>query len=186
MGINNLPSTRGSRSRERVSDGWTAHRFSVIARHNDVARPLPERPDAPADASLGADARRPRRRQAAPGGGFARLATDPRLPSSRSRAESSGSAHGLLMQYEAALAEAVEATLALGLRTARADAPSRARVAAAWRDSLTMVAAEFLAERLADQALRGRSSLSLSALKRALRPYANLVAVAAQAEMALL
>jgi hypothetical protein len=89
------------------------------------------------------------------------------------------------MNYELALTDAVEATIALGLRSARADATAREWVAAAWRDPLTMVAAEFLAERLADQALQGRSTVSLSALKRALRPYANLVAVAAQAEMAL-
>jgi hypothetical protein len=186
MGIKYLPTTRGSSDRERVIDVWAPHRFSVIARHDGAARTIPERPDAPAAAAPGAGARRPRRRQAVAHGGLARQATDARRPSSpRHRAQWPGSAYGLLMNYELALTEAVAATIALGLRSARADAAARERVVAAWRDPLTMVAAEFLADRLADQALQGRSTVSLAALKRALRPYANLVAVAAQAEMAL-
>lgn len=101
------------------------------------------------------------------------------------RDQRSLSAYGLLMRYEHALAGAVEATIAEGLRRSRATVEARARAAAAWRDPLTMVAAEELSRRLARQARQGgRATVSLSALRRALRPYADLVAVAAGAEMA--
>jgi hypothetical protein len=95
------------------------------------------------------------------------------------------SAYGLLMNYERALTDAVEATIARGLRRSRATVDARAKAAAAWREPLTIIAAEELSRRLAAQASRGtRSAVSPSSLARALSPYAALVAVAAQTEMA--
>lgn len=95
------------------------------------------------------------------------------------------SAYGLLMRYEHALAEAVEATIAEGLRRSPATVEARGRAADAWRDLLTIIAAEELSRCLARQAVQdGRAAVSPSSLRRALRPYADLVAAAARAEMA--
>lgn len=95
------------------------------------------------------------------------------------------SAHGLLMQYEEAVSTAVEATLNEGLRLSRATVAARQRAAEAWREPLTIVAAEELSRRLALQAGRGpRVAIRSAALRRALAPYAALVATAARTEMA--
>jgi hypothetical protein len=101
------------------------------------------------------------------------------------RARQAPTAYGLLMRYERAIADAVEATLDEGLRLSRAGVQARARAAAAWRDALTFVAAEHLSNLLGEQAAHSdRASFSSSSLRHALRPYATLVANAARAEMA--
>jgi hypothetical protein len=101
------------------------------------------------------------------------------------RTQQAPTAYGLLMRYERAIADAVEATLEEGLRLSRAGVQARARAAAAWRDPLTFVAAEHLSNLLGEQAAHSdRASFSPSSLRHALRPYATLVANAARAEMA--
>lgn len=100
------------------------------------------------------------------------------------RSQRTPSAYGLLMNYEQALQDAVEATIVEGLRLSRATVAARTRAADAWRDPLTFIAAEEFSHQLAEQAARGDGvSLSPSSLRRALRPYAALVATAACAEM---
>jgi hypothetical protein len=94
------------------------------------------------------------------------------------------SAYSLLMNYERSIADAVEATIERGLRESRATVEARQRAAFAWREPLTVVAAEELSRRLATQAVHGtRSAVSPSSLTRALRPYAALVGASARAEM---
>ena len=101
------------------------------------------------------------------------------------RAQQAPTAYALLMRYERAIADAVEATLDEGLRLSRAGVEARARAATAWRDPLTFVAAEHLSNLLGEQAAHSdRASFSPSSLRHALRPYAALVASAARAEMA--
>jgi hypothetical protein len=88
------------------------------------------------------------------------------------------------MEYERAVSDAVEATIAEGLRQSSSTLEARGRAAAAWRDPLTFAAAEHLSRRLALQAVKGASSaVTPSTLRRALLPYAALVAAAAEAEM---
>jgi hypothetical protein len=95
------------------------------------------------------------------------------------------SAYGLLMNYEHALSDAVEATIAEGLRRSNATVAARRRAADSWRDPLTFIAAEELSRRLGAQAAQSnRATVSPSSLRRALRPYAGLVATAARTEMA--
>lgn len=97
----------------------------------------------------------------------------------------SQSAYGLLMDYEQALAGAVEATLAEGLAQVQVSAEAAKRAANTWRDLLTIIAAEELSRRLSSAAAKGMAArISVATVARALKPYAALVAEAAEAEMA--
>jgi hypothetical protein len=91
------------------------------------------------------------------------------------------SSYHLLMNYEQALADTVESIIAAGLSRTRASAEVRQQVADAWREPLLIVTAEELSRRLAHQATRGpRARVSPAALRRAVAPYATLVATAAR------
>lgn len=93
------------------------------------------------------------------------------------------SAPELIARYERAIHDAVEATLILGLQASHASAATRERVAATWREPLTIVAAEALSHQLAGKAAGGRGAgCDPSGLRRIMRVYAPLVTTAACAE----
>ena len=109
---------------------------------------------------------------------MAALATQP-----RTRRTQPPSAFALTMDFEQTLIEAVEATIAAGLEQARATPAVGERVAAAWRDALLFAAADELSTQMAAQADRGRRTGAFgTALRRAMAPYAALVAAAAETE----
>ena len=106
------------------------------------------------------------------------LATQP-----RTRRTQAPSAFALTMDFEQTLIEAVEATIAAGLEQARATPAVGERVATAWRDALMFAAADELSTQMVAQADRSRRTGAYgTALRRALAPYAALVATAAETE----
>ena len=101
----------------------------------------------------------------------------------QNRTQRAAPAVDLLGRYERTIADAVEATLQEGLRGSYALPEARERVAEAWREPLAIVAAEELSRQLARKAAVGASGdCHPAGLRRAMRAYVPLIAVAARTE----
>ena len=90
----------------------------------------------------------------------------------------------LIARYEQAISEAVETTLAGAIQEMDAPAQVAERVVGAWRDLLTVIAAEELSHRLARAAVDDTSArMATGMVRRALAPYGHLIATAVETEL---